>query len=135
MSISPIKILLIEDNPGDVELTLVCFENARLANILTVIRDGQDAMDFFDRGNDLPDIVLLDINLPKISGLEILQKIRMKSESKDTPVIMLTSSQSKKDILKSHNHKANAYLIKPIVFDEFYQAIKTLETFWITVVK
>ncbi len=135
MSITPIKILLVEDNPGDIELTLVCFEEARLINTLTVIRDGQQAIDFFERGENLPDIVLLDINLPKVDGLEILNKIRTKSNSKNIPVIMLTSSESKSDILKSHDQKANNYIVKPIGFDNFHQVIKTLEMFCLTVLK
>jgi len=135
MSIIPIEILLIEDNPGDIELTRIGFEEARVANNLSVIKDGQQAIDFFEQGNDLPDIVLLDINLPKVNGFEILEKIRSLEYSENIPVIMLTSSGADEDINKSYSAKANSYIIKPVDFDKFYKVIKSLEQFWLTVVK
>lgn len=135
MSALPIEILLIEDNPGDIELTRVGFEDARVANNLSVIDDGQKALEFFERGEDFPDIVLLDLNLPKVDGLEILQKIRSCTMSKDIPVIMLTSSDAESDIKKCYAEKANSYITKPVDFDKFYQVIKSLELFWLTVVK
>ena len=135
MSISPIEILLIEDNPGDIELTRVGFDEARIANNLSVISDGQEAMEFFERGESLPDIILLDINLPKADGLEILELIRQKENSKNIPVIMLTSSESDTDIKRSYAKKANSFITKPVDFEKFHQVIKSLKTFWLTVVK
>ncbi len=131
----PIEILLIEDNLGDIELTRVGFEEARVSNNLTVIKDGQEAIDFFEQGDNLPDIVLLDINLPKVDGFEILRKIRSLEYSKNIPVIMLTSSEADMDINKCYSERANSYITKPVDFDKFYQSIRLLEEFWLTVVK
>lgn len=135
MSAVPIEILLVEDNPGDIELTRVGFEDARVANHLSVISDGQEALEFFEQGENLPDIVLLDINLPKVDGVEILKQIRSNTISKDIPVIMLTSSDAGSDIEKCYAEKANSYITKPVDFDKFYQVIKSLELFWLSVVK
>lgn len=135
MNIVPIEILLIEDNPGDIELVRAGFEEARVANHIQVISDGQQALDFFEQDNGLPDIILLDINLPKVDGLEILEKIRSTEHCKDIPVVMLTSSEDDADINKSYAEKANSYITKPVGFDEFLDVIKSIEDFWLTVVK
>ncbi len=135
MSITPIKILLVEDNPGDIELVRISFEDARIINSMSIISDGQQAIDFFEKGDDLPEIVLLDINLPKVDGLEILQKIRSLDHSKHIPVIMLTSSEADTDIKKSYAKKANYFISKPVNFEKFYQTIKSLETFSLCVIK
>lgn len=135
MSVTPIKILLVEDNPGDIELTRVGFEEARISNSLTVISDGAEAMAFFQQGENLPDIVLLDINLPKVDGVEILKQIRSNSSSKDISVIMMTSSGAEDDIKNSLDGKANSYITKPVNFNKFYKVLITLEKFWLTVVK
>jgi CheY-like chemotaxis protein len=132
---TPIEILLIEDNLGDIELVREGFEEARVANNLRTIVDGQEAIDFFMKGEDLPDIVLLDINLPKASGFEILETIRSQPHSLDIPVIMLTSSEADSDVVKSYQNTANSYVTKPVDFDKFIHAIKSLESFWLSVVK
>jgi CheY-like chemotaxis protein len=132
---TPIEILLIEDNPGDIELVREGFEEARVANNLRTISDGQEAIDFFMLGEELPDIVLLDINLPKASGFEILETIRSQPKSMEIPVIMLTSSEADADIVKSYQCTANSYVTKPVDFEKFINAIKSLETFWLSVVK
>jgi len=135
MNLEPIKILLIEDNPGDVELVKIGFQEAKVANEIQVITDGQTAIDFFENDNDMPDVVLLDINLPKIDGFEILKFIRTKSIVPNLPVIILTSSETEFDINKSYASNANSFVSKPVDFDKFSQAIKSLGNFWLSVVK
>ena len=135
MTNQAIKILLIEDNPGDIELVRTGFEDARVVNQLQIIEDGQVAFDFIVAGIDMPDIILLDINLPKVSGFEILAAIRTHEHSKHIPVIMLTSSEADEDIVKSYSHNANSYVTKPVDFEKFLYAIRSLEQFWLTVVK
>jgi len=135
MNLEPIKILLIEDNPGDVELVKIGFREAKVANEIQVITDGQTAIDFFENDNDMPDVVLLDINLPKIDGFEILKFIRTKSIVPNLPVIILTSSETEFDINKSYASNANSFVSKPVDFDKFSQAIKSLGNFWLSVVK
>lgn len=135
MNLVPIDILMIEDNPGDIELVRACFEDARVANRLSVISDGQEALDFIQQGSDLPDIILLDINLPKVDGFCILQAIREGQYSRDIPVVMLTSSEAEDDINQSYRYKANSYVSKPVYFDKFFEVISTLGDFWMAVVK
>jgi DNA-binding response OmpR family regulator len=132
---TPIEILLIEDNPGDIELVREGFEEARVANHLSIIGDGQAALDFFIKGENLPDIILLDINLPKANGFEILETIRSQPKSAEIPVIMLTSSEADSDVVKSYQNSANSYVSKPVDFDKFIAAIKSIESFWLSVVK
>lgn len=134
MNIRPVKILLIEDNPGDVELVRIGFEEARVANELEVISDGQEGLDFIRRKVNLPDVILLDINLPKVDGFEILKAIRAQEETKEIPVIILTSSEAEQDVLKSYQYAANSYVSKPVDFDKFLDAVKSLEQFWFSVV-
>ena len=132
-----INILLIEDNPGDIELVKEGFRLARVTNDIKVIMDGQKAWDFFDqvKREDLPDIVLLDINLPKVDGIEILQKIRSTEISQNIPVIMLTSSEADEDITRSYTEKVNSYVTKPVDFAKFLTVIQSMENFWLSVVK
>lgn len=126
MNESVLKILLIEDNPGDVELTRVGLEGKSITNKLMVISDGQLAMEFFEKSENLPDIVLLDINLPKVDGFEILMKIRAVKNSKDLPVVMLTSSETEVDVKQSRDKRADCYLTKPVDFDAFYDFVNHL---------
>lgn len=135
MNVQSVDILLIEDNPGDIELVKAGFEAARVANEIRVISDGQEAIDFFELQKDLPDIVLLDINLPKANGIEVLKVLRGLPASKDLPVIILTSSEAEDDITQSYSEHANSYVSKPVDFDKFMEAIRSLEKFWLTVVK
>ncbi len=140
MSLEAIKILLIEDNPGDIELLRIGFEDAKISNEISTISDGEEAIAYFEQcGNDdfasRPDIVLLDINLPKVDGFEILHKIRSTPNCKNLPVIMLTSSEASADIARGYAEQANCFLSKPVEFDKFLDVVKSLENFWLTVVK
>ena len=135
MSLKPIKILLIEDNPGDIELVKIGLEEARMANEITVFDDGQVALDFFEQGEDLPDIILLDINLPKVDGFEILRKIRTMEASKNIPVVMLTSSEAEVDITRGYAEHVNCFVSKPVDGDKFLNVVRSLESFWLAVVK
>ncbi|WP_211252314.1 response regulator [Marinobacterium jannaschii] len=135
MEVRPIEILLVEDNPGDIELVKAGFDEARVANNIVVIGDGQDALDFFDQAETLPDIVLLDINLPKVDGIEVLHKIKSQPRTRSVPVIILTSSEAEIDISRSYTENANSYITKPVDFEKFIEAIRSLEDFWLSVVK
>lgn len=135
MQMEPINILLIEDNPGDIELVRTGFEDARVSNHLHVIEDGKAALDFINAGRDLPDLILLDINLPKVDGFEILAAVREHEASRNIPVIMLTSSEADEDVARSYRYCANSYVTKPVDFDKFIAAINSLEDFWLSVVR
>lgn len=133
-----IHILLIEDNEGDIILTTEAFEESRIVNKVTVLRDGEQALNFFDNlaegKNEIPDLILLDINLPKKSGHEVLIYIKEHSAYKQIPVIMLTTSSSEKDILLSYKNHVNCYITKPIEVEDFLKAINKIEDFWINIV-
>ncbi|HZX58076.1 MAG TPA: response regulator [Mucilaginibacter sp.] len=134
---SGINILLIEDNEGDILLTREAFEESRIVNKITSIRDGKAAIDFFEtltKKAEIPHLVLLDINLPKISGHEVLMYIKNSEKYKTIPVIMLTTSSSEKDILKSYKNHVNCYITKPIDVSDFMKAISKIEDFWINIV-
>lgn len=136
----PIEILLVEDNPGDVRLTRMAFENGCINNNLHVAIDGEEALDFlFQRGEyaDVPhpDLVLLDLNLPKIDGHEVLREIRNDTDLKRLPVIILTSSESEEDIVDSYELNSNAYITKPVTVDDFMDLVNTFEEFWFTLVR
>lgn len=135
-----IHILLVEDNEGDIILTLEAFSEGRINNIVSVARDGQEALNFLYRRDkftdaETPDIILLDINLPKIDGKEVLQIIKSDSRLKTLPVIMLTTSSSEKDIAESYKNFANCYITKPVDLNDFMEVIKSIESFWISIVK
>jgi two-component system response regulator len=133
------EILLVEDNPDDVELTLLAFEESRLCNDITVARDGQEALDYlFGTGvyegrepTNPPSVILLDLKLPKIGGLEVLKKIREVDDTRCLPVIILTSSKEDEDIVSSYRLGANAYVRKPVDYNQFLEAAKTLGLFWL----
>ncbi len=131
------KILLVEDNENDVELTLGALEEYNLANRVDVARDGVEALEYLeckgkyeDRKNEKPIVVMLDIKMPKMDGLEVLKKIKSNPELKDIPVVMLTSSNLDRDIIESYSAGVNAYVVKPIDFSEFMDAVKHLGIFW-----
>ncbi len=129
--------MLVEDNEGDILLTMEALEDSKIINKVTVLKDGKAAIDFFESINDkneLPDLVLLDINLPKRSGHEVLQYIKKSAKYSQIPVIMLTTSSSEKDILSAYKHYANCYITKPIDVAEFINAIAKIEDFWINIV-
>ncbi len=135
-----IEILLVEDNPGDVDLILMAFKESRLNNSINTMSDGQEALDYvFKRGKyanrSMPDIILLDINLPKVNGIEVLRLIKEDEIYRRIPVIILTTSDADRDIVEAYNQHANAYLNKPIDFNAFIDVVKSIESFWFTVVK
>ncbi|HMG24797.1 MAG TPA: response regulator [Kofleriaceae bacterium] len=131
-------ILLVEDNPSDEKLTLRAFKKAGIANEVFVVRDGVEALDYvFATGShagsapELPSIILLDLRLPRIEGLEVLRRIRADDRTKLLPVVILTSSKEDEDIVRSYSLGANAYVRKPVEFAEFVEAAKTLGLFWL----
>src|ERR1700750_629054 len=131
------RILLVEDDPRDVELTLTALEDYKLANEVVVARDGQQALDYLrsqgdykGRTQEHPAVLLLDLKLPKVDGLEVLKEIRTDERLKLIPVVVLTSSQEEKDMVRSYTLGVNAYVVKPVDFHEFINAIKELGVFW-----
>ncbi len=136
----PVDILLVEDNPGDVRLTEEALKDGRLRNNLFVVEDGVEAIAFLRRQGKYaqvprPDLVLLDLNLPKKSGREVLAEIKADEELKSIPVVMLTISKAEEDILRAYNLHVNCYITKPIDLDRFMEVVKTIEDFWLTIVK
>jgi len=138
----PVHILLVEDNEGDIVLTTEALEEGKVANSMSIVRDGWEAIQYLDQNEDegygdvtKPDLVLLDINLPKISGHEVLKHIKTTQELKQTPVVMLTTSSDEVDIRKSYNNHVNCYITKPVDVDSFIEAISTIEDFWISIVQ
>ncbi|MDB5142909.1 MAG: response regulator [Mucilaginibacter sp.] len=132
-----INILLVEDNEGDILLTMEAFEESKIVNKITVIKDGKAAISFFetlDNKEEVPQLILLDINLPKASGHEVLMYIKNNERYKSIPVIMLTTSSSEKDILQSYKNHVNCYITKPIDVSDFMRAILKVEDFWINIV-
>jgi len=132
-----INILLIEDNEGDILLTREAFEESKIVNKITSIRDGHAAISFFEtltKKTEVPHLVLLDVNLPKMSGHEVLMYIKNSEKYKTIPVIMLTTSSSEKDILKAYKNHVNCYITKPIDLSDFMKAISKIEDFWINIV-
>ena len=130
-------ILLVEDDKRDLELTLVALERSQLANEVIVVRDGAQALDYLlregdfkDRAEGNPAVVLLDLKLPKVNGLEVLQKVRATQNLRSMPIVMLTSSQEESDVVKSYELGVNAYVVKPVEFKQFVAAIADLGVFW-----
>ena len=135
-----IEILLVEDNPGDVRLTKEALVESKIYNNLNVVMDGAEAMEYLmatDKFQDrvLPDLILLDLNLPKKDGREVLAEIKQDNELKRIPVVILTTSQAEADILKSYDLHANCYINKPVDLDQFITVVKAIEDFWMTIVK
>ena len=131
------RILMVEDDPRDVELTLTALEEYKLANEVLIARDGEEALDYlYRRGNfatrstDNPAVLLLDLKLPKVDGLEVLQQIKADAKLKLIPVVVLTSSHEERDMVTSYKLGVNAYVVKPVDFHEFVNAIKELGIFW-----
>lgn len=138
-SIKPIEILLVEDNEGDVFLTRRAFEKAKLANHIEVATDGEIAMDMLRRQGGYanlrkPDIVLLDINLPKKDGKQVLKEMKEDEELRRIPVVILTSSQAEQDIMKTYDQHASSYIVKPINLEKFHDVVTAIEGFWFSVV-
>lgn len=140
MKITPINILLVEDNEGDILLTTEALEEGKISNTLKVIRDGATMLNYLkeiaeNSPSELPDLILLDINLPKKNGHEVLKEVKSNKLLKHIPVIMLTTSSSEVDILKSYQEHANCYLIKPMEVSDFLKVIEKIEDFWLSLVR
>lgn len=139
MTPETVRILLVEDNPNDVELTLHAFEKHRLANTIHVARDGQEALDYlFGSGEDAspevharPNVILLDLKLPKVDGLEVLREIKAHATLRTVPIVILTSSREERDIVQSYDLGVNSYIVKPIDFDKFVETVQTLGLYWL----
>jgi two-component system, chemotaxis family, response regulator Rcp1 len=136
----PIHILLVEDNPGDVRLTQEVLKEAKIRNTLEIAKDGVEALNLLRRmgiyaQTEQPDLILLDLNLPKKNGLEVLREIKTDPALKRIPVVILTSSQAEKDIVNSYDGYANAYVTKPVNLDQFFAVVRSIESFWLEIVK
>lgn len=136
----PVEILLVEDNPGDVRLTAEAFKEGKIFNNLSVVPDGQAAMDFLNRRDEYhdaprPDVILLDLNLPKKSGREVLAELKDDPQLRRIPVVVLTTSTAEEDIFKSYDLHANCYITKPVDFEQFMAVIQSIEGFWLAMVK
>ncbi|MGQ4718757.1 response regulator [Streptomyces anulatus] len=138
--VQPIEVLLVEDDPGDELMTREAFEDNKIRNTLHVVRDGQEALDFLYRRGEYteaprPDLVLLDLNLPKYDGRQVLEQIKGDSELSLIPVVVLTTSSAEEDILRSYKLHANAYVTKPVDLDQFIAAVRQIDEFFVTVVR
>jgi CheY-like chemotaxis protein len=134
---TPARILMVEDDPKDVELTLTALEEYNLVNEVVIARDGQEALDFLycqgqfsTRPHDNPAVILLDLKLPKVDGLEVLNRIKSDEHLKMIPVVVLTSSREERDMMRSYRLGVNAYVVKPVDFHEFVNAVRELGVFW-----
>lgn len=139
-SLQPINILLIEDNPGDIRLTKEVLKEGKIRNNLSIAMDGEEALAFLKKQDNYkdvvtPDIILLDLNLPKKDGREVLAEIKADNSLKHIPVIVLTTSAAEQDILNTYAHHANCYITKPVDFNQFISVIRSIELFWLTIVK
>ncbi|MGC0335496.1 MULTISPECIES: response regulator [Streptomyces] len=137
---SPIDVLLVEDDPGDELMTREAFEDNKIGNTLHVVRDGEEALDFLYRRGDHtdapePDLILLDLNLPKYDGRQVLEKIKSDPELAHIPVVVLTTSAAEEDILRSYKLHANAYVTKPVDLDQFIAAVRQIDDFFVQVVR
>jgi CheY-like chemotaxis protein len=133
-----IEILLVEDNPGDIELTRLAFEESKLLINLSITKDGVAAMTFLDQRHyaklSQPDLILLDLNLPKKNGHEVLAELKANPNFKRIPVVVLTTSQAEEDIIRAYNSYASGYITKPVSFDQFIRVVQSIEEFWFTIV-
>jgi len=136
----PFKILLAEDNPGDVRLTREALKESKVLVNLSVVGDGEEALAYLRREREYvnaehPDLILLDLNLPKKDGRQVLAEIKCDDKLKRIPVVVLTTSRSEEDILKAYDLHVNCYIAKPVNFDQFIKIVKSIEEFWLTIVK
>ncbi|MCZ2845629.1 MAG: response regulator [Candidatus Bathyarchaeota archaeon] len=137
---NPIDILLVEDNPADVRLTIETLKEEKIYNTMHVVGDGEEALAFLRREGKYsnairPDLILLDLNLPKIDGREVLKEIKTDDSLKTIPVVVMTVSKSEEDILKSYQSHANCYITKPVDLEQFSKVAKAVQEFWLTIVK
>lgn len=135
-----VKILLVEDNEGDIVLTLEALKEAKVSNGIAVVRDGEEALQYLRKEGrfkkaETPDLILLDINLPRLDGKEVLAEIKKDEDLMIIPIVMLTTSDSEKDILESYQYHANCYITKPVDFQKFMQVVKMIKGFWIDIVQ
>ena len=135
----PIEILLVEDNPGDIRLTKEALRENKISNNLYVVQDGVEAMDFLRRKGPFttarqPDLILLDLNLPKKNGYEVLEEIKTDPDLMRIPVVVLTTSNAEQDILRTYDLHANCYITKPVSLDQFIAVVRSIEGFWVTIV-
>ena len=139
VNVDPVDILLVEDNPNDVELTLRALKRHKLANNVMVVRDGAEALDFVfgegahaDRSMEKnPKLILLDLKLPKVDGLEVLRKLKSDEQTKVIPVVVLTSSKEERDIVQSYKLGVNSYMVKPVDFDKFIECVSEVGLYWL----
>lgn len=137
---STVQILMIEDNPGDIELSRQALKHGKLLNELHIVEDGEAALDFLYQLNDFvdavrPDLILLDLNLPKVSGRDVLKKIKADEVLSCIPVIVLSSSEDATDIKESYSLSANSFVTKPVKVEDFVGVVKSIEQFWVEIVK
>jgi len=136
----PVEILLVEDNPGDVRLTQEALKESKICNHLSVVTDGVEAVEYLRREGRFaqavrPDLILLDLNLPRKNGREVLAEIKEDQDLRHIPVVVLTISQDEEDVIKAYNLHANCYIIKPLDLNQFLKVVKSIEDFWLTIVK
>jgi CheY-like chemotaxis protein len=136
----PVEILLVEDNPGDVRLTIEALRESKLHNQLNVARDGVEALAFLRRDGAFsnamrPDLIVLDLNLPKKDGREVLAEIKADPALRTIPVVILTTSRAERDVLQSYELQANCYITKPVDLDQFMTVVKSIKDFWLTIVR
>jgi CheY-like chemotaxis protein len=132
--LQPIHILLVEDNPNDVEITTRALQKGKIHNRLTVARDGQEALDMLrdlKANGEGPGLILLDLNLPKVSGIEVLQKIKTDPETRRIPVIVLTTSTREEDVVRTYDLGVNTFISKPVRFEDFLKVVTTIQEYWI----
>lgn len=135
----PVEILLVEDSPSDTDLTIEALKQGKVANHLSVVEDGVQAMDFLRRKAKFvraprPDLILLDLNLPRRDGREVLAELKADPDLKTIPVVVLTTSRSEQDVLRSYQLQANCYITKPVDFKQFLEVVRSIESFWLVVV-
>jgi chemotaxis family two-component system response regulator Rcp1 len=135
-----VEILLVEDNPGDIRLTLEALKSAKVSNNINVVRDGMEAMAYLRKEGEYvnarrPGIVLLDLNLPRMNGHEVLEELKNDEDLRRIPVVVLTSSENEEDVLRSYNLHANSYVTKPVGLQEFAKVVRAIEGFWLTIVE
>ncbi len=136
----PVEILMVEDNPGDARLAVEALKESKVANTLNVVKDGEEALDYLYRRGDYagcvrPDVIFLDLNLPKKSGHEVLAEIKADKNLRRIPVVILSSSEAERDIQRSYDLHANCFVTKPVDLEQFLRVIRMIEGFWLTIVK
>jgi two-component system, chemotaxis family, response regulator Rcp1 len=139
ISVRPIQILLVEDSPSDAKLTLTALKTAKVVNQVSHVEDGVEAMKFLRRQGkftqaERPDLILLDLNLPRKDGREVLEEMKADPDLQMIPVVILTTSQAEQDIIRSYKLHANCYITKPVNFERFLEVVQSIENFWLTVV-